>query len=73
MNSDEIFLTEALQTGKTLTLMGAIRRKAERDMLFIGTPTGVKAIQADPKAAERAKRYLWSCIGQTQKNDWRAK
>lgn len=62
MSEDETFIEEARQMGKTLTPAAAIRQKAESTMLFIGTPGGVKAIQAEPKAAERAKRYIWSRI-----------
>ena len=64
--SDETFIREAEQFGKTLTLAAAVRAAAENTMLFIGTPNGCKAIKADPKAAERAKRYIWSRI---ERND----
>ena len=37
-----------------------------KTMLFIGTPNGCKAIKANPKTAERAKRYIWSRI---ERND----
>ena len=60
--SDETFIGESEQFGKTKATM----------MLFIGTPHGCKAIKADPKAAERAKRYIWSRIEQNWANDWRA-
>ena len=69
--SDETFIREAEQFGKSLTLAAAVRAAAvraaaENTMLFIGTPNGCKAIKADPKAAERAKRYIWSRI---ERND----
>lgn len=64
--SDENFIREAEQFGKTLTLAAAVRAAAENTMLFIGTPNGCKAIKADPKVAERAKRYIWSRI---ERND----
>lgn len=54
---------------------GAVRqieKTKTTTMLFIGTPNGCKAIKADPKAAERAKRYIWSRIEHNQPNDWRA-
>lgn len=70
--SDETFIREAEQFGKTLTLAAAVRAAAENTMLFIGTPNGCKAIKADPKAAERAKRYIWSRIERNQPSSGRA-
>ena len=43
-----------------------------KTMLFIGTPNGCNAIKADPKAAERAKRYIWSRIERNQASSGRA-
>lgn len=51
------------QAGKTQT----------KTMLFLSTLTKVIPMkEADPVAAERAKRYIWSRIERNQVNDWRA-
>ena len=64
--SDESFLSDATVDEAVLALQRC--EEAEqfgktKTMLFVGTPTKVVPIKAiDSKAAERAKRYLWSRI-----------
>ena len=74
MDRDEMFLAEqneiehaAIQFGKTLTNMQKTTK-----VLFLLTPTGTKIMPpADPKTAERAKRYIWSRIERNQANSGR--
>lgn len=51
-------------------------RQCGKTMLFLATPTKIVAMKADPKAAERAKRYIWSRTKQAGADDlwadWRA-
>jgi hypothetical protein len=58
---------DARQMGKTQL---QLRKAAE--VVFLLTPTRITIMPpADPKAAERAERYIWSQIGCTQESDWR--
>ena len=51
-------------------------RQCGKTMLFLATQTRIVAMKADPKAAERAKRYIWSRTKQASADDlwadWRA-
>ena len=52
-------------------------RQCGKTILFLATPTKIVAIPPpDPKAAERAKRYIWSRTTQATPDDpwadWRA-
>lgn len=64
--SDESFLPGATVAEAVRALQrceAAEQFGKTKTMLFIGTPTKVVPIkEVDPKAAERAKRYLWSRI-----------
>ena len=63
---DESFLPGATVDEAVLALQrckAAEQFGKTKTMLFVSTPTKVVPIkEVDPKAAERAKRYLWSWI-----------
>ena len=80
MNRDELFLLEheIIQMGKTQMCIEkwiniAFRAKQkEKKGLLLRTPTCAKLIPPpDAKAAERAKRYIWSRIERNQGNSGR--
>ena len=53
-------MLEAMPRSKTAEQFGKTKT-----MLFIRTPMKTVAMKADPKAAERAKRYIWSRMEHT--------